>query len=193
MATSLTKYLALSLLGFFVSINALAEVGFSSGNTLSANSVAGDLTLTCTNDAGTSRTVSFQCRDSILIPVEYDSFVGPAGAQADSVELMVLHEDGSSRVKSLPYEASRGTSRTKFNLWVNTLLQTPILSYGENHVTYTLRLRGALVSQGQFVASVKTGGLNQCPATEYRSNTDSDCDQPYTYCQRFFQEKNFCQ
>lgn len=187
------KVSALFFSVLLVSATSFAQVGFSLGNEMNAASAAGDITLTCNSDGGGSRTVSFQCRDTFLVPAEYDSFQGPPGVQADTVELEARHEDGTARAKMVSYDSSRSTSKAKFNLWVNSLLQSPLLSYGENRVTYRLRLRGLVVNEGQFTAKVKIGGMYQCIASEYVSNTDHDCDQPYTYCQRFFQDKNFCQ
>jgi hypothetical protein len=170
-----------------------AAVGFSSGNEFIATSITGEITLTCGPEGGSSRTVSFECRDTVLYPTEYDFFNGPAGIVADSVELVVVHDDGSTKAKAVNYDSGRSASKAKFNLWVSSLLQTPLLSYGINTTTYKLRLRGIAVNEGNFIANVKTGGLSQCPASQYYSNADPDCDQPYTYCQRYFQDKNFCQ
>lgn len=193
MLLGMNKLMALTVLALSFSMPALAQVGFATGNNFIAVSAAGDITLTCNAEARPARTVSFQCRDTILVPTEYDSFRGPAGVQADTVELIALHDDGTSRAKAVSYDSSHGASKVKFNLWVNSFLQSPLLAYGENRVTYRLRTRGVIVNEGLFVSNVKVGGLNQCPSAEYYSNSDLDCDQPYTYCQRFFQDKNFCQ
>ena len=177
-----------------VSQMVFADLGFVAGNEMTSVSVAGDVSLTCaSNNGGPAQTVAFQCRDTILLPQEYDHFIGPQNTGADQVELVVTRSDGTVRTKQVAYNSGRGISESKFNLWVNSIFQWPLLSLGENKAIYKLSRNGLVIKQGDFMAKVKIGGFNQCQPSQFYSNNPVDCSQPYTYCQRFFQEKNYCQ
>jgi hypothetical protein len=173
---------------------AIADLGFSSGNEMTSISIAGDVRLTClSGNDDPARTVAFQCRDTILVPNDSDYFVGPRDMEADQVELTVTRSDGSIRSRQVGYSSARGMSETRFNLWAGSLFQKPLLMLGENKVEFKLSRNGQVVKMGNFDALVRIGGFHQCVASEFYSNTASDCNQPYTYCQRFFREKNYCQ
>jgi hypothetical protein len=184
-------HIVYALLTLFFSFTSIAQVvGFSNGNDLNAVAISGLATLTC-SDGQLNRTIVFECRDSSLAPNEFDFFVGPGGLGADSVELNVTHADLSTRSKTLGYTSS-GTSRTRFNLWLNSFVQKPLLAYGENRVDFKLSASGRLIYQGRFSANVRYAGELKCLPGEFFSSNLDDCDQPYTLCRKYFEGNNNC-
>jgi hypothetical protein len=161
---------------------------------MTAYAIAGDVKLTCMKANGQApKTVVFQCRDTVLVPHEFDYFVGPGSARGNTVIINVTHADGSTRSKEMPYDDQRAISTMRFNLWANVFLQKPLLNLGENRVEYFISKNGTPNTQGEFKSVVKMGGLKACSPEEFYSNNEMDCSEPYTYCQRYFQEKNYCQ
>jgi hypothetical protein len=169
--------------------NSFAQT-FASGSDFSSIPVSGQVTMTC-NDGSNSKTVSFQCRDISLSPVEYDFFVGPR-VDANQVTLNVLRADGTSRFKTIDYDGSSGRSTQRFNLWINALFQNGLLSEGANTIDYRLTKSSALVTQGRFVSNVRRGAPLTCPTASLNSTTLTDCETMYTTCQRYFAQFNYC-
>lgn len=163
---------------------------FSSGSDFNAVPISGQVTMTC-NEGGVSKTVSFQCRDMSLSPVEYDFFVGPI-MDASQVTLTVSRADGTVRVKTLDYDGRAGRSTQRFNLWVSALFQTPLLAEGANTIDYRLTKGSQAVSSGQFVTRIGRGAPLTCATANINSSTMSDCENMYSTCQRYFTQYNYC-
>lgn len=174
---------------FFITQTSLA-VGFATGNDFQAFSSQGQVTVTCQTPEG-AKVATFDCWDSSLSPVEYDYFIGPA-VNADSVSLTVIREDQSQRNKDSRYDSRRGMSVDRFNLWVASLFQRPLLADGINRVHYSLTAKGLPVGQGDFVARVVRQPTAICPARSYNSNNPSDCNNQYSMCGKYFEELHYC-
>lgn len=127
------------------------------------------------------------------MPTEFDHFFGPIDTGATQVELVVKRADGTIRSKVLGYNNKTGLSEGRFNLWMSSVMQKPLFAIGANQVQYRLLQSGRIVAQGQFQASVQGAGSAVCPYKELYSNSSADCDQPYSFCQRYFEERNYCQ
>jgi len=161
--------------------------GFSSGNQFSLVSLEGRLQVECT----AAQVVLVDCSDAYLKPGEYDYFVGPSSIDADQVELTATHENGKTVKKSSNYKNGKSTS--SFNLSINTFFQRALLDMGENKIQFVLKNRGAVVSNGDFVAVVKQGPKYTCPDGYIDSFDDSFCNSYNRACDRYFAEHHQCQ
>ena len=170
-----------------------ANIGFSLGSEFKATAIQGVVVMSCD---GEDKPVIYTCRDSVLDPQEYDIFTGPIEPHASSIELTVVHEDGTTRVKDGGYSGSKGYSTDSFNLWISTLFQKPMLMNGVNKVHYMLyddlsRDRRSY-AQGDFVVKVSRGTPRTCPTTQYHSTDMMDCAAQYSICQHYFEQYNNC-
>jgi hypothetical protein len=171
------------------------QIGFSLGNTSTAVALSGQVSVSCpankTSGAGPT-TVIFTCRNVVLEPSAYDYFLGPKGVNANEVSLVATHEDGSLRTKSDSYDPKLARTTSAFNLWISTLFQRPLLKEGHNKISYTLVLNKAAVGQGTFEVLVQQGESRQCPVSHYSSLEPSDCESPFTVCERYFTQYDNC-
>lgn len=189
-----TLILILSLEVFSLSSYA-QTVGFSKGSQFSAYNLSGDMVVQCNDPVAGFDTVFSNCNGDILTPAEFDFFIGPKGEQANEatqVELSVVKQDQSVRSKVLDYNSESGMSKKKFNLWINTLLQKPLLGYGTNHATYKLLKNNQMVNSGQFSVNVEFSGEKICERRTYFSQNIQDCRNPYSMCERYFADQNYC-
>lgn len=180
---------------FFSSFSANAGVGFSQGNQLTAVFSQGEITVYCSADGagGAGRYARYLCQEDLILTGEYDYFVGPQGVMADEVTLTALHEDGSQRKKTVAYDSQAARSAKRFNLWISTLLQRPLLNAGMNRISYKMTLNGKLTAQGEFDVEVKDGGKKVCSRRgNYWSNNSTDCNSGSHFCNQFFRENNYC-
>lgn len=165
-------------------------VGFKSGNFFESQRILGDLRVSCVHPAGFRETRFYNCSMEILNPIEMTYFVGPV-VDADEVRLTALHTDGSQKSKTNKYDGKQGVSKSRFNLWVKTLTQSPLLDLGENRISYELTKKDKLVAQGEFVAQVDRVQPAYCRAASYSDS--GQCADSYTYCSRYFRDQNYCQ
>lgn len=172
---------------------AQANTGFSRGNEFVATSIQGQVRVVCNGFNGTS-SATFTCRDIVLDPNPYDYFVGPRNARLTKLDLVVLREDGSTRSKVMGYDGSYGKSRDAVNLWISTIFQTPLLTYGVNTIRYKIYSSDYNEGQyeGNFNVMVKRGPARQCPLVQYDSLDINDCSSQYSICQRYFEEYKNC-
>jgi len=171
-------------------ISAFAQQ-FKSGNQFFSVPVYGQVFIRCQNaSSGEYKQASFTCSDLRLSPVEYDYFVGPAGMNADRVVLTAIQQSGHKVEKKISYQNNQSTKR--INLWIQSLLQKPLLDEGLNRISYKLYSESQVVSEGSFDVPVVRGQSKTCPNGNIVSTTMSDCDSPYTACQKYFYEYNYC-
>jgi len=171
--------------------SSLWAVGFSSGNQFQSMAIVGPLTVRCIVN-GNPHIATFNCRGEVLEPTNYDFFMGPQGVDADQIQLMAKHEDGSTRNKTIKYDSQKGQSTEAFNLWVYSLLQRPLLADGKNAIHYQLTKKGQLVTEGDVTVNVKRVPQATCPHGSYDSVLPQDCDNEFTNCQRYFRDYNYC-
>lgn len=177
-----------------ISVSSFANLGFAGGNVRSTTTLEGYIRVTCHNNDGGTDFGSFRCRGEILDPSETDYFVGPKLSKADEVVLVARHQDGSERTKTDSYLGSQGKSKHRFNLWILTLLQRPLLEMGKNQIHYTLLAKNKVIQSGDFDVVVKDGGHRVCRRNGYyNSYGPEDCRDGGRYCDMYFADNNYCQ
>lgn len=166
-------------------------VGFQSGNSFWGYAIFGEVNLRC-QDSISVETVQYKCEDTHLKPATMDYFTGPQGVKANQIELRVIQENKNIRVKKMGYNSVLAMSDSRFNLWANSLLQKPLLDFGVNEIEYRLYNNNSVVYSGRFSIDVKYGGGLVCPKQSYQSGNMNDCRQPFSFCQKYFADKNYC-
>ncbi|MFC1679630.1 hypothetical protein ACFL2T_05420 [Elusimicrobiota bacterium] len=171
-----------------------ADVSFETGNAFSAVILDGYISVSC-SEGGRHDSASFRCREEVLDPAEFVRFVGPKGLDADKVTLEATWENGRTRKKTKGYDSASGKSTSRFNLWIATLFQRPLLDYGKNVVRYFMKKDGDTVMEGSFTAEVRTGEERACRYRRHYFSSDlSDCRAGTTrMCDRYFRDENYCQ
>jgi hypothetical protein len=170
-----------------------APGGFKNGNHFEYKSAIGDVSVHCPQTGGgappgtpTGPTFAqHRCYGYIFNPGDQDFFVGPL-VNADEVELVSVRADGSKRSKKSEYDSSTGQSKERFNLWIETLFQKPLLKMGRNDVNWVLRRNGKVVQGGSFIAEVFDRGDLRCPSTTETSWEPSDCQSSGRICSDYF-------
>jgi hypothetical protein len=180
-------------LAFIVLINFFAQantIGFSKGSEFEAINLSGRLTIYCPGANPTYRIVD--CSEDRLFPNEFDFFIGPKIIGATSVQLS--NAAVNRRTQKSKYNASTGQSKSEFNLWMRTLLQSPLLKIGENTVSYVLlNEQKEILDSGEFQAIVTRGEDRVCPDGNTISNWPEDCESTtYIRCSGYFSEYNYC-
>lgn len=185
----LTTFLAPLLVSL---ISEAQNSGFSKGNHFDTYNISGNITVRCNDYNSGFQVVYHTCRASLIDPVAFDYFVGPKNIDSDQVELTVTRADQSVKTKTTGYDSIKGISTSRFNLWVVTVLQRPLLMNGLNKVEYKLKNQNTVVNSGQFEASVTYKGEKVCAPSVYNSPNITDCRQPYSVCDQYFADNNNC-
>lgn len=168
--------------------------GFSTGNDFTATMLYGEISVSC-HDSGRSDHSYVRCSSEVLDPAEFVRFIGPKDVAADQVALSATWESGQVREKTKGWDSAAGRSTERFNLWIATLFQRPLLDYGKNAIRYFLKKGGQIVREGSFTANVRRGERRVCRRRRhYTSSNLSDCRPPSTnLCDRYFRDENYCQ
>lgn len=164
------------------SLFASDDVGFSRGNDFYENTLEGNLQVNCSTPQGLFRGFA-HCVGTQIFPVDHDYFVGP-NIDADKVQLVRVMGGGEIVSKTKGY--SNGRSTQPFNLFIATVFQKPLLSRGDNLVTYRLTRGEEIVDEGEFIARVLAGQRRYCAPYFYNSMNKMDCDTPWMLCQQYF-------
>lgn len=133
------------------------------------------------------------CQDNVLTPYEYAYFHGEAGTGADHVNLVCDRADGKKVLKSSGYDSTKGQSTDDFNLWIETVFQTALLSEGKNLVHYELKAQDKSVQTGSVEITVEQAELRSCPSDHILTWSMDDCRFPGQMCARYFRRHNYCQ
>lgn len=172
-------------LAFFV-FTSFAHAEFKSGSQFKYTNIEGTLTIQCDTQ---KRTIT--CRDVFLDPWPYDVFVGPRNPKAEKVELQATVKS-DTKIVIVPYNGKTGIS-SEINLGIYSLFQKPLLRAGENKIRYVLLGRkNEILETNTFDVSVARGKSRVCPPKEVFTLRNSDCDHPYTLCQLYFRDQNYC-
>jgi len=170
-----------------LSISAFAQnIGFTSGDSFTANEYSGTFTLFCP-----SQTRSVYCRGYGLDPAEFDYLTFPASIDADKVELTRTSSRGETRSKDSKIRSGETRSKKRFNLWIRTLFQRPLLAMGINNIRYEFSKNSREVTTGNFTVEVKEGTLYTCNH-DVMSGSDNDCQSPMNLCDSYFRRQNYC-
>jgi hypothetical protein len=168
----------------------LAQIGFQSGNQFTVHNIYGEIQIRCQTPTE-SITTTYDCNESTLLPSELDIFIGPRGTMANEVTLYNAQDPRTRRTTA--YNAHLGQSASTINLWLRSLLQRPLLSFGVNRIEFELTNGGTLVTKGNFNVSVTRGEAFTCSKTgSFQSNLADDCRNPQRFCSDFFKSQNYC-
>jgi hypothetical protein len=168
-----------------------ADAGFGGLTEFEAVELQGSVLVTCPGRS-TQENRSYRCYGETLLPAELAHFTHDGGVQADRVELVARHADGSSRKSARKFDAGRGRSQQPFNLWLSSLIQRPLLKLGVNAIRYTMKAGAETVEQGEFEVDVKEGAGRECAFRHYSSSNPQDCRSSANVCARYFAEGGNC-
>jgi hypothetical protein len=187
------RTILLSLTAFVFPLFAGANVGFQTGNSFISTYVEGEVSVTCRN--GFEQTsAAFRCYSNLLDPAEMAKVVGPKGLAADRIHVKATREDGTILERSEGYDPSTGLSKGRFNLWIHTLLQRPLLKMGMNEIEVRYTQGSSTLLEERFQALVTAGPDRFCRfRRHYSSNNMDDCRNGSFVCNRYFQDENYCQ
>lgn len=161
---------------------------FKTGENYDAISLKGMITVFCPR----GQTRLFSCSEEILNPNEMAYFELPEGVIADEVE--IIGHNGKKEVRQTKgYDNVKKQSDRRYNLWIWTLFQRPLLTYGNNTLRYIAKKDRRVVSEGEFKVNVNDLGIRQCPAGRYSAPFPSDCDNGAHMCRQYFRDYNYCQ
>jgi hypothetical protein len=166
--------------------------GLQHGNEYQAHILTGTMYVTC-NDGRNHDTATIRCRGNYLSPAEFTKFVTDSGIDADKVTLTYKDHKGKMKSKSSSFNSSKGESKKRFNLWIGSLFQRPMLNYyGENKIGYKLTKNDEAVEEGSFIVNVEKLPTRTCRYRSYYSSNVSDCRSGSSLCDRYFKEQNYC-
>lgn len=168
------------------------DVGLETGSTMNTLNLSGSLMLYC-NDSSGSGSRYVNCSSSRLLPAEFSRLKVTGGRiDASKVELTAHHQDGSMRQKSSRFNSNRGESTKRFNLWIGSLFQRPLLEEGENRIVYRFINNGSVVNEGEFTVTINEGESRQCPFGVLYSSRGEDCRTGSMVCGQYFRKYNYC-
>lgn len=177
------------IMSLLFSINTYSSVGFKSGNDFKAHSLRGSFNLTCSSGSE-RRSVLRRCGAYFLSPSNRAKFITDSGVDAKKVTLRRVNSKGKIIKKKSKFKPSTGESKKSFNLWLRSLTQRPLLTYGENIISY--ELTGNEVEKGEFIVNVEKMATKTCRHDSYRVYNMSYCSDPNGYCSQYFRDHNFC-
>ena len=189
-----SKYILLALMFAPISLFAADDAGFTDGNQMTSVQLRGEITVHCRSGSESDRRFHY-CRANILNPREFSHFHGPSSIElndVDRVELVATDEAGDVVEKSSRYNAEERVSSGRFNLWINTLFQTPLLNFGTNEIDYKLLSSGTVRHEGNIRVQVDRGEARTCRHRFYNSSNMSDCRSSGYICSRYFREEAYC-
>lgn len=176
----------------FLTFNIFAnQIELGTVNKYFINDIEGRIRVQCRSDYGIETTF-YNCHHQYLEPNTWVKFYNRTGVIADKVKITSFHEDGSERKKESKFDFEKGESKDKFNLWVLTLLQRPLLEYGNNLIEFSMLYENKSVQRGNFEVIVDYGKALVCPSKSYYSNNSDDCRYSNRLCNRYFSESSDC-
>ncbi|MCB0415611.1 MAG: hypothetical protein KDD50_14835 [Bdellovibrionales bacterium] len=173
---------------------ALWAQSFEAGNDMQTVKLNGDFTLRCT--AGSKYSTRYvYCSDEYLMGGTHQYFLMDGqGKKIDKVNLKSTYSSNGREVKkSVKFDSDKSRSKKRVNLWIETLLQKPMLDYGNNKIEYTAFNGNDVVSSGEFNVNVSLKETRECDHDVIFARNDSDCDFPDRLCDRYFSRQNDCQ
>ncbi len=188
------SHLAALVLAVTLSGPAFAD-GFSKGSEFQSTDLEGSITVYCNdNDPYNPGPgyAHYTCFMNILDPSESDYFVTDEAVAANKVTL--TNRLGDREIsKTSDYLPAEKRSKKRFNLWLESLLQTPLLHTGLNTVAYDLKNGSQSVKSGSFSVNVVEQPTRRCRHRIMNSWTSNDCRSGGAVCDRYFNEENYCQ
>lgn len=183
----------LSLIGMSLLFVAQAQAASFQGQTqFTAAELNGRLHVVC-RDSNRQENRIIYCRSYTLDPFEAGYFTYDTPVMADKVKLRSERADGKIVEKESGYNSELGRSDKRFNLWIVTLFQTPLLDPGLNNINYQLFKYDQLVTEGQVQVQVNLGAARTCPDDTEFANNETNCEFLERFCDRYFYRHNYCQ
>lgn len=173
---------------FGVSLNA---ADFGGHTEFESHNFYGKIRVTCFGDF--TETVVHNCRAQGLLPGERAHFNHYLTEQVDRVKLVSHRADGRVIRRSSNWNSKKHQSKKRFNLWINTLLQTPLLSQGVNAVVFELWNDHTSIESGSFNVTVREGGDYQCKTLDKQESGNTLCDNSVHACQYYFNVQDDCE
>ena len=169
-------------------------VHFKNGNNREIQELYGDVTFICQDPHNNlSYARHWNCNADLVSPGTHDYLVSNVPLDADRVTLTATHEDGKTKKKSISFDSAKSVSKSRVNLLIRTLTQSPLLRLGKNTVAYQFTKGKTVVNEGSFTSDVTITGSIQCRhRTEYALNNDV-CEFQGIGCDRYFYLENNCQ
>lgn len=180
--------LALIFTGLFSS--SLMATSFEGTNQFEAVRLTGDLHVTCV-DRGQRDTAIHYCDRTMLEPAEYAYFLGALG-DMNQVELRSVWPNGNVVEKKMPYLGDEGQTHRRVNLWIRTLFQEPLLTFGENQILVRYKNNRRVVQSEEFTVNVVEGETRSCGRKRVYSYNMNDCRHSFGVCDDFFRQNNYC-
>lgn len=186
------RTLTMALLASLFSVHAFAvNTGFETGNEFTARLYRGQVSVSCISSNDHS-IYYYNCSAEDLDPAQTANFVIAPGVDADQVALTSTWENGKTVDKNTDFDSTTGKSKKKFNLWISTLFQRPLLDFGTNKIHYVLSKDGKTQSEGDFTATVKKAPATTCRPASLMETFAGNCQSVTVMCQRYFQEVAQC-
>lgn len=195
---STLKLLITIFLGLnFVVINgAFAEVGFESGNTFTVQPVGGSVTLYCRDYSGGNGGFNvrhYNCNNNYISPAVRSRFVNDSGVVAKKVRLTAIRANGKTKTKTKKWNSKKGQTKGRFNLWLISLTQRPLLTYSTESVKYEMVAKsGNVVEEGHFDINIEMKPKIYCANRAYHVYGSNSCSFPRQYCRRMYLDNINC-
>lgn len=167
----------ISAITLLVTFSALASGTLEHGSKFKATSFEGRVNMQCPDQMQ-----SYNCRRVQLSPSSFSHFISDNN-EADEVILISTQANGKTREKSSRMKSGKSTK--SFNLFVETLLQRPLLSIGTNNIQYSLKNEGSVIEGGDFSVEVQKGAPQIC-ATINVMGRSGDCTSIAMACALYF-------
>jgi hypothetical protein len=167
-------------------------IGFKSGNSFSTQPFRGEFYLHCDVQDPTIPVVQHVfCEDNFLSPAMTDYFVGPENVAADKVVLEARNGRYIIR-KNSKYNTATEQSTSRFNLWILSLTQKPLLNEGQNIISYQMSKAGRAIVQGEFEVLVTSKSLLTCPVIDFFQRDPILCKNTTLLCNDYFVNQDDC-
>lgn len=161
------------------------DVNFDRAGTITETELEGTVRVSCSEN-GTNRSYTSNCYASYLQGGDYGRVVVSNGSvDADYVKLQT---QGSKYIKGATFNAQTGESIGKFNLWIGSLFQRPMLKRGKNLIDYKFLKNKVVVAEGTFEVTVESNDYRSCG---YGSVYSGSCST-INACEDFFYRRNYC-
>jgi hypothetical protein len=168
--------------------------GFQNGSEITVSNVSGWARIECRDYYGRPFWRDLNCSGQVMNPDVYDYFIyQDAPKDADRVELTCTRENGETANQSTGFDAAKGISKSSFNLLISTVFQRPLLDFGKNSISYSLKKGKDEITQGSFEVNVTYLGENRCNPDTMWDNGNFYCNNPNIACHDYFQRQNWCQ
>jgi len=177
------------IVGVFLAIlfmsNAEAAV-FKQGSEYDVIRLSGNAIVTCNyyeNGRHRTRHANVYCSSDFSSPANYSKFLQE---NSKAVKVKLVNTSNDDRKKTKKFYSEKGESK-RFNLFVRSLFQRPLLVVGLNDISYQMILKdGSVEQEGSFEVNVDFS-RRQCRSRYMHSSNSMDCTG-YSICRRYFYE-----